>query len=408
MKNLYFLDGEEKDRILNLHESATKRQYLSEQGVNLNDPLGMTTPIKDTIVQGPEGDPYQYMKWSDKFWYAKKNTGKNPNWTEVKTPKGVEAIKTKIYGASPKTTVDVPKKNKVSKVVPTVKNTEQSKKEKIKKISKYNYTPRIDQELKYIVDRDMDNKPFFIYDPKENLIYLFAPSTGWFSPPTLVDYTSVVDGADVQKDAQPFTIEDWCKVSKKDGKFLLSEPYKCTDPTTGKPSEPIYSSLTKIAARFLPKGIYSISSLSSDKGYVGKGKNVLHLKDSGGKNIVGAIHGIPAGLPDRLTASADLESLLKKQISSGKVPQEYLDSAKSIAYANQSFGCVGVPAKFIDNPNVKKLAQNARLFVMGETKGSFLVQNSTEFFDKLHGDGQQCVDPIMLAQSIGENNTGVA
>ncbi len=29
----------------------------------------------------------------------------------------------------------------------------------------------------------------------------------------------------------------------------------------------------------------------------------------------------------------------------------------------------------------------------------FLVQNSSEFFDKLHGDGQQCVDPIMLAHS---------
>jgi hypothetical protein len=30
MKKLYFLDEEEKNRILNLHESATKRQYLSE------------------------------------------------------------------------------------------------------------------------------------------------------------------------------------------------------------------------------------------------------------------------------------------------------------------------------------------------------------------------------------------
>jgi hypothetical protein len=30
MKKLYFLNEEEKNRILNLHESATKRQYLSE------------------------------------------------------------------------------------------------------------------------------------------------------------------------------------------------------------------------------------------------------------------------------------------------------------------------------------------------------------------------------------------
>ena len=31
MKKLYFLDEEEKQRILNIHESATKRHYLSEQ-----------------------------------------------------------------------------------------------------------------------------------------------------------------------------------------------------------------------------------------------------------------------------------------------------------------------------------------------------------------------------------------
>jgi hypothetical protein len=35
MKKLYFLDEEEKHRILNLHESATKRQYLSEQNQSL-------------------------------------------------------------------------------------------------------------------------------------------------------------------------------------------------------------------------------------------------------------------------------------------------------------------------------------------------------------------------------------
>ena len=30
MKKLYFLDEEEKNRILNLHEGATKNQYLKE------------------------------------------------------------------------------------------------------------------------------------------------------------------------------------------------------------------------------------------------------------------------------------------------------------------------------------------------------------------------------------------
>ena len=37
MKKLYFLNEDEKNRILTLHENATKRQYLSEQ---VNSPFG--------------------------------------------------------------------------------------------------------------------------------------------------------------------------------------------------------------------------------------------------------------------------------------------------------------------------------------------------------------------------------
>ena len=59
MKNLFILSEEEKNRILNLHESATKRQYLSEQ----------------EIKQGPEGDPYQYKKVGNDYYYAFKKGG---------------------------------------------------------------------------------------------------------------------------------------------------------------------------------------------------------------------------------------------------------------------------------------------------------------------------------------------
>jgi hypothetical protein len=45
---------------------------------------------------------------------------------------------------------------------------------------------------------------------------------------------------------------------------------------------------------------------------------------------------------------------------------------------------------------------------MGESNNNYLVQNSSEFFDKLHGDGQQCINPVMLAQSMGDNNSAVA
>lgn len=442
MKNLFTINEEEKKRILNLHETATKRHYLSEQGnksFDITNPFNMgniITPFDFTgISQGPAGDPYQYRFQGDKFYYAKKSEGTFPKWILVKNPKGIEAIKTKIF-KSRNTSVETPKKKTDTVKTDTVKKDtvkkdfkKSNKKVKKEKISKYNFTPRIDFELKYIIDRDLDDKPFFIYDPKDNLIYLFDMAKGnWFSPvpPMLVDYTSVVDGADVQQqDAEPFTHQDWCKVSGLD-----ITPKLCTDTkaktfdacmVAGKGKHPqfdsktqtcsysaSYGSLEKIAKRFLPKGIYSVSRLGSKEGYVGSGKNVFSLKSSDGGNVAAAIHGIPAGLPERLTASKDLELLLKKDISSGKVPQEYLEAAKKIAYANQSFGCIGVPAKFIDNPKVQKLAKGARVFVMGQSNQDFLVQNSSEFFDKLHGGGQQCVNPLMLAQSMSDNNSAVA
>jgi hypothetical protein len=49
MKKLYFLDEEEKNRILNLHESATKRQYLSEQTTTIS-PDAIQKTMKDLGV----------------------------------------------------------------------------------------------------------------------------------------------------------------------------------------------------------------------------------------------------------------------------------------------------------------------------------------------------------------------
>lgn len=376
---------------------------------------------------------FDYKKEGNNFFYKLKTSN---DWIQAKGT-GLNAIKTRVFNLLPSTqnkvqttkqieTNPLPKKND-GKPVKQEKN-DNSKNLKKQQLSKYNYSPRIDEELKYIIDRGLDNKPFFIYDPKENLLYLFDMAKGnWFSPvpPMLVDYTSVVDGADVQQqDAEPFTHEDWCKVSGLD-----ITPKLCTNTkaktfeacmAAGKDKKPqfdpktkicshgaSYGPLAKIAKRFLPKGIYSVNYLARDEGYVGSGKNKFTLKSSDGKPVAAAIHGIP-NLEPRLTASKDLESLLKKDISSGKVPQEYLEAAKQIAYANQSYGCVGVPAKFIENPKVQKLAPGARVFVMGESNQDFLVQNSSEFFDKLHGDGQQCVDPIMVAQSMSDNNSAVA
>jgi hypothetical protein len=251
----------------------------------------------------------------------------------------------------------------------------------------YKLTPRIDQELDFIKQRGLDNTPFFIYDPEFNLIYLFNKGG------ILVDYSQVVDGKDKQQDKPNMDHQRWCKLSG-----LETSPYLCTDPKTKNKKDPYYSVLANTATKFLRKGIYKINNLFRHEGYEGVGKNLFSMVDDNGKPIAAAIHGIP-NLPERLEASKDLELLLKKDISSGKVPEKYLNSIKVIANANQSFGCVGVPANFIDNPNVQKLAKNARLFVMGEGK-NFLVQNPVDYFDKITGDGENCVNPESIASQM--------
>ena len=94
MENIFLLNDEEKNRILNLHETATKNLYLIEQNNSLNI---LPSTQNQTIVQGSNGDPYQYMRWGGKVYYAKKSEGKTPNWVEVKNPKGIGAINSKIF-----------------------------------------------------------------------------------------------------------------------------------------------------------------------------------------------------------------------------------------------------------------------------------------------------------------------
>jgi len=101
MKNLFIINEEEKNRILNLHENATKRHYLSEQDYFSNK-LNSQNKQNQVVVQGEGTDPYQYMRWGDKVWYAKKSEGKNPKWVETKKGgNAANAIKTKIFNLTP-------------------------------------------------------------------------------------------------------------------------------------------------------------------------------------------------------------------------------------------------------------------------------------------------------------------
>jgi len=368
-------------KIIRLTESELVnlvKKVLSEQPI--------TAPGVD-IIQGVGNDPYEYKKENKVYFARKKGSNK---WIKT-TGKISDAIATKIFKDNP---LNVKNKKivKKQKVKPVVKNPQKKS---------YTYSPRIDAELTFIKERlpwwkkilgANTEKPFFIYDPKYNLLFLFDSN---FS---LIKYTSVVDGKDAQKDVQPFHPEDWCKASNLD-----IQPYICTNKGSKQKQFPSYASLDNIAVKFIPKGIYTINALTRNSGYSGKGKNVYSLKDASGKQMSAAIHGIPK-IEKRLIASKNLESLLQSEKNNNRVPQEYMDAVDTIiASANMSYGCIGIPASFVENPKVIEAVKvGVPVYVMGESNKGYLVQNSSNYFDELNGDGESCANPIMLASEMGK------
>jgi hypothetical protein len=100
MRQLYFLDEEEKNRILNLHETATKKHYLLEQKLELDQPqIGPKTfdNSGSIIKKGLNGDPYIYAKLGNDYYYAKSSDGDNPNWVLATKSDDINSIKGKIY-----------------------------------------------------------------------------------------------------------------------------------------------------------------------------------------------------------------------------------------------------------------------------------------------------------------------
>ncbi|MDB4351873.1 hypothetical protein OAA60_00405 [Porticoccaceae bacterium] len=81
--NKFILNEEEKLRILNLHESANKRHYLSEQ----------EDILKDEKIITNHDRTYDYKKSGEEYFYKLKNAA---DWTKA-SGKGLESIKTKVY-----------------------------------------------------------------------------------------------------------------------------------------------------------------------------------------------------------------------------------------------------------------------------------------------------------------------
>jgi len=142
MKNLFIINEEEKNRILNLHETATKRQYLSEQSLNLGQQEKPEQPVVGPqtlensgaiIKQGSGNDPYVYAKLGDNFYYAKSSDGDNPIWVLATIDGAIKSIKSKIYNENlpPIKTIKAPEKGKTK--IQTPKKSDGSNKKLVNK-----------------------------------------------------------------------------------------------------------------------------------------------------------------------------------------------------------------------------------------------------------------------------------
>jgi hypothetical protein len=456
MSNLFNITEEEKNRILNLHETATKNLYLIEQIVTNYD------------------SKYDYKKENDNYFFRLKNTD---NW-RVASGKGLESIKTKVF----KTPITPTSKNKqktnqnsspfesqewgnhfrlwVNQNLPSVANKFKLSKKgphnnkniintwnydlplkggKTMKLGEYyklknpelelkskiesNYFPvptkiegsdRINKELLYISKRkEYSGKPFFIIDPLHNLVLVFNEKH------ELVDYSQSVAGADKQPD-EVFTYEDWCVASNlKYDKFkkrcVGEEVASAVDSDNAQGKSPNYKILEKISKRGQKEGIYKVRGTRYEPGYQGdKGvDNLFYLQTKDGVAVPTAIHSL-VNIPNRVIADKELSEFLQKEKKFGKIPNEYIHAVETLTSKyDLSSGCFNVDPKFVNNPEVIRIAKNkAFVFIMSERKENYLVQitpnNQDDFFINLKGDGKNCKSIESIGTQLGGEGINTA
>jgi hypothetical protein len=275
------------------------------------------------------------------------------------------------------------------------------------KLRKLGIPQRTSCEISFIKLRpEFTKKPFFVIDTRENLIYLFG-TDGQF-----VAKSYTLDGAhgqsqDAKKIAQALmsfeeeitsiglTYDD--KIKKyKDRKGMTVENF----------DDRFYGNMEKIGTRFFPKGIYSISNLSTEDAYVGGKGNMFQIKTLDGKEIGQAIHGF-YNEPPRVEALQRLKSKMGKSWNpeNPSVPQEFIDEVTKYLNTtkyNKSYGCINVPVDFL-NKAKPYARQKPMVFVVGETETNYLVNNSNDFFNKM-GEGENCVNPAKLGSPINFDN----
>lgn len=272
--------------------------------------------------------------------------------------------------------------------------------------------PRINQELAFINARtEYIGVPFFICDPKNNLVLAFDEDHN------LIDYSQSIAGQSKQSE-KIFTYKEWCELSQG----IYDKVYGCKDAKLYKNAKTEeekqkvpeanfqYTILKNKGLAYTPKGILQVRAQRYMSGYSGqKGiPNSINLQTGEGENLGAAIHAL-AMAGDRPQIDSQLKKYLSKEKEFGTIPQEYYDVVNTLLGADQSAGCFNVDPKFVQNPSVLRIAvPGTPVFVMGDTDSNYLVQVKPEevydFFTTLgYGKDGSCVSPSYLIQNYTTN-----
>jgi hypothetical protein len=364
--------------------------------------------LQEQVVQGKAGDPYEYKKEGGYYYARKKGT---KDWILTRGNMA-SAVAKKIFGNQQQlkptqlqptqlqpTKKYCPAHPKNSEVNPELEKNYQP--EAAKLISK-GIPTRTSCEISYIKLRPkFSNKSFFVFDGSQNLIYLFD-KTGNF-----VAKSYVLDGADAQsQDTTKIAKALWTWQQQVENLGFKWDPkmQKYLDKSNKNRTysdDLIYNTIDKNDTRFFPKGVYSIVGLSTDKGYAGGQNNLFRVETLDGQKIAQAIHGFYNEAP-RVAALEQLKIKMGTSASpkSESVPQEFLsmvEKYKSTQKFNKSYGCINLPTDFLKI--AKPYSLGAMLFVIGETKNNYLVQNADTFFQKM-GDVENCSDPASVGTEL--------
>lgn len=282
------------------------------------------------------------------------------------------------------------------------------------------WAERMNKELFYINARpEYDGKPFFIADPRLNLVAAFDKNH------KLIDYSQSIAGAGRQPE-ELWSYKKWCDISKGTYIKLGRNPYGlnfgCYEPGTtvqdvkdgkAKKIKMDFNSLSRPDSQ--KAGIYQVRGTQRTQKYsgdIGTGDNTYFLSTQDGIPVGTAIHSLYAGDTRRIKPNAELKQYLQKQKELGTIPKKYVDVVerdflKSKRRYDLSKGCFNVDPNFATNKKVQAMGQRGTpVFIMSEKETDYLVQvdpgrEGDYLLDAAGKKDGNCKSPSALKQKYG-------